>query len=77
MLQHEKPAPLFLPVLLWCVGIALSRAIAIPFIWQAIITLVIFILAIFLKSARIYLILGFRWNAMDNCSATFCFRRSI
>ncbi len=58
MLQHEKPAPLFLPVLLWCVGITLSRAIAIPFIWQAIIALVIFILAIFLKSARIYLILG-------------------
>ena len=58
MLQHEKPAPLLLPVILWCVGIALSRAIAIPFIWQAIIALVIYILAIFLKSARIYLILG-------------------
>ena len=54
MLQHNKPAPLFLPVLLWCGGIALSRAIAIPFIWQAIIALALFILAILLKSARIY-----------------------
>ncbi len=76
MLQHNKPAPLFLPVLLWCGGIALSRAIAIPFIWQAIIALALFILAILLKSARIYLILGIclllggmRWTVAQQPSA--------
>ena len=75
MLQHNKPAPLFLPVLLWCGGIAVSRAIAIPFIWQAIIALALFILAILLKSARIYLILGIcfllggmRWTVAQQTS---------
>ncbi|MCB5257536.1 MAG: DNA internalization-related competence protein ComEC/Rec2 [Candidatus Cloacimonadaceae bacterium] len=76
MTQNDKPAPLFLPVLFWCVGIALSRALVIPFIWQTIIALALFVLALFFKSGRIYLLLGIclllggmRWTVAQQPSA--------